>query len=248
MHIDDAIYATSGIAGMEYQNAELNNMSLEAKKASKQIGISDPVQGLYGQSFYLPFKMIMRASDCNDGGQHGDNGRLNNVIVMRYAEVLLNYAECCIRTNEPEKALPIIQEIQTRAGSKTHATVADMSTLIKEKSFELWFEGCRYQDIMRWNEDPVTKNLPEVVAAIEHLKAAGSAVPHLFDKLFRPVKSGEQPVWEHGSEANSRFYIIHTHEAKDAGFEVGWSEKCRLFPYPRLVTENNPNIVQNTGW
>ena len=246
MHIDDAVYATSGIAGMEYKDDALNNMTLEQKKASTEIGISDMAQGLYGQSFYLPFKHIMRASDCNDGGQFGDNGRLNNIIVMRYAEVLLNYAECCLRTGDAASAKTIVNQIQQRAGSKTISETVDLVTLKKEKSFELWFEGCRYQDLMRWKD---LDNDSYTQECITHLKNQGSAVPHLFDKLFRPVQSGDQNVvWEHGTEANSRFYIVHTHEAKDAGFEVGWQEKCRLFPYPQTVLDQNPELIQNAGW
>jgi hypothetical protein len=246
MHIDDAVYQTSGIEGMYYADEALQNMPLEEKKKSTEIGISDASQGLYGQSFYLPFKHILRASDCTDGGTHGDNGRLNNVIVMRYAEVLLNYAECCLRTGDNATAKNIVNEIQKRAGSKTVSDNVDLTVLKKEKSFELWFEGCRFQDILRWSK---LDNSAYDQECIEHLKKQGTAVPHLFDKLFRaPKADDENIVWEHGDEANSRFYIVHTHEAKDAGFEVGFTEKCRLFPYPTTVLEQNPNLKQNPGW
>ena len=246
MHIDDAVYQTSGIEGMYYADEKLQNMPLEEKKKSTEIGINDVNNGLYGQSFYLPFKHILRASDCNDGGMHGDNGRLNNVIVMRYAEVLLNYAECCLRTGDNATAKNIVNEIQKRAGSKTVSDNVDLTVLKKEKSFELWFEGCRFQDILRWSK---LDNSAYDQECIEHLKKQGTAVPHLFDKLFRaPKADDENIVWEHGDEANSRFYIVHTHEAKDAGFEVGFTEKCRLFPYPTTVLEQNPNLKQNPGW
>ena len=246
MHIDDAVYQTSGIEGMYYADEALQNMPLEEKKKSTEIGINDVNNGLYGQSFYLPFKHILRASDCNDGGMHGDNGRLNNVIVMRYAEVLLNYAECCLRTGDNATAKSIVNEIQKRAGSKTVSDNVDLTVLKKEKSFELWFEGCRFQDILRWSK---LDNSAYDQECIEHLKKQGTAVPHLFDKLFRaPKADDENIVWEHGDEANSRFYIVHTHEAKDAGFEVGFTEKCRLFPYPTTVLEQNPNLKQNPGW
>lgn len=248
MHIDDAVYQTSGIADMKYVNENLNKMTPEQLKASKEVGISDVTQGLYDQSFYLPFKHLIHAADCTDGGTYGNNLRLNNIIVMRYAEVLLDYAECCLQTGDNGEAKKYINMIQQRAGSKTVSTTVNMGTLIREKSYEMWFEGCRYQDVMRWSREAATQNLPEVTAAMTHLKNAGSAVPHLFDKLFRAPKSGEQVTWEHGTEANSRFYIIHTHEAKDAGFEVGWQEKHRLFPYPQSIMDNNPNLKQNPGW
>ena len=245
MHIDDAVYQTSGIAGMYYADEALQNMPLEKKKTSDAIGISDVKDGLYGQSFYLGFKHIVRASDCNEGGMHGDNCRLNNVIVMRYAEVLLNYAECCLRTGDAASAKKYINEIQVRAGSKTVSADVNLDVLKKEKSFELWFEGCRFQDIMRWSKLDNSAYDQECIA---RLQKQGTAVPHLFDKVFRPVGKTETPTWEHGTEEDSRFYIIHTHEAKDNGFEVGFTEKCRLFPYPTTVLEQNTNIVQNPGW
>ena len=242
MHIDDAVYQTSGIAGMGYFDEELNNMSLAEKKTSDKIGISDLEQGLYGQSFWLPFKNIYRGNDSKDvdgDGEIGNGMRMNNIIVMRYAEVLLNYAECCLQTGDNGSAKTYINKIQERAGSKTISGSVDMEVLKREKSYELWFEGCRFQDILRWND----------AKGLERLKQAGSAVPHLFDKVFRPVRSSDvNVIWENGSEANSRFYIAHTHEAKDAGFTVGFQEKHRLFPYPTSIMEMNPNLVQNPGY
>lgn len=237
--IDDVIYHKTGIKGMDYANDELNKMSPEELEKSDKVGINNVTQGLYGESFYLPFKMLIRANDTNDGGRTGDNQRMNNIIVMRYAEVLLDYAECCLQTGDNAEAKKYVNMIQKRAGSKTISDNVDMEVLKKEKSYEMWFEGCRFQDILRWND----------AKGLAHLKESGKQVPHLFDKMFRaPKATDENIVWEHGSEANSRFYIAHTHEAMDAGFTVGFQEKNRLFPYPSSVVEMNPNIKQNTGY
>ena len=187
-HIDDAVYH------MSYGKDEIDNMTDEQKKNSDKIGINDPVQGLYGNSTWLAFKQIMRASDT-DGKKYGDNIRLNNYLVMRYAEVLLNYAEACLQTGDQAEAKKYINMIQKRAGSKTISETVDMDVLKKEKSYELWLEGCRWFDIMRWND---TK-------AIERLTKAGTVVPHLFDKVFRTPKADDQNVtWEHGSAVSIR--------------------------------------------
>lgn len=237
--IDNVIYHKTGIKGMDYANDELNKMSPEELEKSDKVGINNVTQGLYGESFYLPFKMLIRANDTNDGGRTGDNQRMNNIIVMRYAEVLLDYAECCLQTGDNAEAKKYVNMIQRRAGSKTISDNVDMEVLKREKSYEMWFEGCRFQDILRWND----------AKGLAHLKESGKQVPHLFDKMFRaPKATDENIVWEHGSEANSRFYIAHTHEAMDAGFTVGFQEKNRLFPYPSSVVEMNPNIKQNTGY
>lgn len=229
-HIDDAVYH------MSYGKDEIDNMTDEQKKTSDKIGINDPLQGLYGNSTWLAFKQIMRASDT-DGKKYGDNIRLNNYLVMRYAEVLLNYAEACLQTGYQAEAKKYINMIQKRAGSKTISETVDMDVLKKEKSYELWLEGCRWFDIMRWND---TK-------AIDRLTKAGTVVPHLFDKVFRAPKADDQDVkWEHGSAANSRFYTTNTPETN---FKVGFKKgKHEFFPYPQTVMDKNPNLEQNPGW
>lgn len=241
INIEDVVYLTDEARafGMQYDNAEINGMTPDQLKASDKVGISDLEQGLYGNSFWLPVKHVCRGTDMTDGGgSHGGNLRLNNIIVMRYAEVILNYVECCIQTNDKD-ALPWLNKIQNRAGSKHVSSEATMTELKNEKLFEMWFENCRYQDVLRWND----------AEAKGRLAQAGHAVPHLFDKLHRAPKAGETPIWQHGSEANSRFYIVHTHEAMDAGFEVGFKEGVsNLFPYPSTVLDQNPNLQQNPGY
>lgn len=233
-HIDDAVY------NMKYDDATIDKMTQAQKDTTHFIGINDPLQGLYDNSFWLAFKQVMRKDDTQ-GGKYGDNNvRLNNYVVMRYAEVLLNYAEACLQTGDQDEAKTYINMIQERAGSKTISQTVDMDVLKKEKSYELWLEGCRWFDVMRWKD---TK-------AIERLKNVGSDCPHLFDKVFRAPKADDRKVtWEHGTEANSRFYTVSTSAAKDAGFEVGFKEgKHEFFPYPQTVKDKNPNLEQNPGW
>jgi hypothetical protein len=236
IHVDDAVY------GMEYGDAvvddatgkKVNDLTLEQKKASKAIGIADPKDGLYGQSFWLPFKQLVRATDA---GAYGNNVRLNNNVVMRYAEVLLLYAEACLQTGDNAGALNVINQIQRRAGSKTISSSVDMNVLKKEKSYELWLEGSRWLDLVRWGDT-------------DRVKKAGQDVPKLFDKLHRAPQSTDQGIkWENGTEANSRFYTVSTHEAIDAKWTVGFVQgKHDFFPYPTTVMSKNPNIVQNPGW
>ena len=236
IHVDDAVY------GMEYGDAvvddatgkKVNDLTLEQKKASKAIGIADPKDGLYGQSFWLPFKQLVRATDA---GAYGNNVRLNNNVVMRYAEVLLLYAEACLQTNDAAQAKWAVNEIQKRAGSKTISDNVDMKVLKKEKSYELWLEGSRWLDLLRWGDT-------------DRVKKAGQDVPKLFDKLHRAPQSTDQGIkWENGTEANSRFYTVSTHEAIDAKWTVGFVQgKHDFFPYPTTVMSKNPNIVQNPGW
>ena len=253
VNIEDLIYGTTGIEDIDTYYSGLKNKPKDHAGLVKwdKIGISE-LAGHYGQSFWVPIKHVIRKADSSEGeNKYGNVHRLNNIIIMRYAEVLLNYAECCIRTGAASEAGDYIRMIQERAGSKTKLsgtpTIIDLK---KEKSFELWFEGCRYQDVMRWSKLDGDSYDNE---ALDHLKVQGKHIPHLVDKVFRgaPADSDEDVVWQHssnGSDPEDRFYLYHTHDAQDAGYQVGWQEKHRLFPYPQSVIDMNPNIQQNPGW
>ena len=227
IHIDDVV------GGSMYGNSELDNMTKEEKLASRDVGILS--NGLYGQSFWLPFKQLVKVTDTTPG--YMNNLRLNNYTIMRYAEVLLLYAEACLMTGDSADALYAINQIQRRAGSRTVSTTVNMDVLKREKQFELWFEGSRWLDIIRWGDT-------------ERIEKAGQDVPILYDKFFRtPTESDGVVLWENGSEENSRFYTVSTHMAIDQGYQVGYvAGKHNLFPYPLDELVNNPNLVQNPGW
>ncbi len=225
--IDDAVY------NMEYNSPEIAALTPEQRKTSKLVGIADVEQGLYGQSFWLPFKQLLRSTDA---GAYGSNVRLNNGIIMRYAEVLLLYAEAAIQSGDTAEGAKYVNMIRERVGLAPLASVG-MPELKKEKSYELWLEGSRWLDLLRWGDT-------------DRVKQAGQDVPKLFDKLFREPKATDQGIkWENGTEANSRFYTVSTHEAIDAKYTVGFQAgKHEFFPFPNSVMDKNPNMVQNPGW
>jgi tetratricopeptide (TPR) repeat protein len=251
VHIDDMVYGETGNAEIDRYYTKLASMKHADRVKNDLIGIKAGRKGHYGQSFWIPMKHVIRVGDAEEaGGTYSTVHRLNNIIIMRYAEVLLNYAECCVRNGKNDEAKKYVNMIQERAGSKTVSSSVDLVTVKKEKAWELWFEGCRYQDLMRWSK---IDNDAFTAEGIEHLKNQGKYVPNLCDKLAEKPADVEgidlnSVVWENGDEANSRFFIHHTHDAMDKGFQVGWQEKHRLFPYPQSVMDNNPELHQNEGW
>ena len=224
--IDDAVY------NMEYNSPEIAALTPEQRKTSTLVGIADKEQGLYGQSFWLPFKQLLRATDT---GAYGSNVRLNNGIIMRYAEVLLLYAEACLQSGDAGQGAWAVNEIRKRAGLSTLGSV-DMNVLKKEKSYELWLEGSRWLDLVRWGDT-------------DRVKKAGQDVPKLFDKLHREPQSTDQGIKWLDNDNTQRFYTVSTHEAIDKKYEVGFKEgQHEFFPYPISVMDKNPNMVQNPGW
>ena len=235
--IDDLIDANPARVNMDswgYGDAEVDAMTKEQKLASDKVGLK--VDGLYGQSFYLHLKFIPRKTDLRS---FTENLTMKNFTIMRYAEVLLMYAEALIQNGKAGEALTYINQIQQRAGSQTISGAATMEVLEKEKKLELWLEDCRWPDMVRWEHFDGVMN-------------AGENVPCLYDKLSRPVADGDEDViWQNGSEANSRFYTVKTHAAKDRGDVIGYSHLIAtkgLFPYPFDAMSKNPNLKQNPGW
>ncbi|MDR0845644.1 MAG: RagB/SusD family nutrient uptake outer membrane protein [Tannerella sp.] len=82
---------------------------------------------------------------------------------IRYAEVLLNFAEAACGSNHPAEAIQILKDIRKRAGYTNEtenygldaaALAADRGKLfgaiLYERQIELAFEGKRFDDMRRW--------------------------------------------------------------------------------------------------
>ncbi len=80
---------------------------------------------------------------------------------MRYAEILLSYAEACNELGEDDEARTYINMIRKRAGMPEISSVGDQlrEDIRHERRIELMFEDQRYWDIRRW------MTAPEVIGA-----------------------------------------------------------------------------------
>ena len=79
-------------------------------------------------------------------------GRSSNLRVMRFAEVLLLYAEACAKTNDPDGANYALKQIRQRAGltEKTFAQAELMNEIEHQCLLEFFAEGHRFDDLKRW--------------------------------------------------------------------------------------------------
>ena len=90
----------------------------------------------------------------------GKNGTVNldNIVIIRASEVLLNRAEAYYNTNKEAEALTDVNTIRTRAGlpAKTGLTgQALLDEILKQRRLELAFEGHRFFDLKRLGKDLV---------------------------------------------------------------------------------------------
>ena len=131
-----------------------------------------PGEMLYGQSFAAAYagSSSLNAVWCHKY-ENGDIGQANeydwrsgiNERMMRYADVLLMYAECLNELGSTQDAYPFIQQVRSRVGLPDLATVKPGMTqdqmrdqLAHERFLEFSLEGHRFDDIVRWGwlQDP----------------------------------------------------------------------------------------------
>lgn len=83
-------------------------------------------------------------------------GRANNVRVMRFAEVLLLYAEACAKEADSQQANWALNEIRQRAGlpKKDFQQAELMKEIEHQCLLEFFGEGHRFDDLKRWYTVP----------------------------------------------------------------------------------------------
>lgn len=146
-------------------------------------------------------------------------------VLMRYAEVLLAYAEAvneaygpyAASTASPLKASAAVEQIRQRAGLlpfalSTTLTQAQMrDAIVQERRVELAFENHRFWDARRWRKAEQWFNVPA--------------------KGVQITKSGTTFTYKYADVEPKSF-----------------TAKMNLFPIPEAEIRYNPNMKQNQGW
>lgn len=84
----------------------------------------------------------------------------NNIFLIRYEEVILNYAEALFRINAADaNALTRLNSITSQRGAAAY-TVVNEDNILKERRRELCFEGFRFDDLARTGRNiPLVDNI-----------------------------------------------------------------------------------------
>ncbi|MFD2036543.1 RagB/SusD family nutrient uptake outer membrane protein [Belliella marina] len=75
----------------------------------------------------------------------------NDVVLLRYADVLLMKAEALLRTGQDQQALEIVNDIRENRNASSWETI-DLDLLLDERARELYWEGHRRQDMVRYGK------------------------------------------------------------------------------------------------
>ncbi|MGN6492608.1 MAG: RagB/SusD family nutrient uptake outer membrane protein [Agriterribacter sp.] len=179
-------------------------------------GINIPYQTVTG---YL----MRKGTDESNKDYYGGAGSDQNWQELRYAEVLLNYAEA---QNEalatPDQSVyDAIEQIRERAGLSPYQLPAGLTKvqmrekIRHERYIELAFEQKRYWDLRRW-------------------------------KIAEEVLDGKKFSAMYITKQNDGSY---TYEVKPVdGVPCVFQEKMYFMPIPQREIEKNPELVQNEDW
>ena len=75
----------------------------------------------------------------------------NDIVLMRYADVLLMKAEALVRNGNAAEALPLINQVRARSNATPLASVT-LQNLLDERGREFLWEGHRRRDLIRFGD------------------------------------------------------------------------------------------------
>ena len=227
--------------------SDLNDGTLEQKKADPKRGLA--AGGLFGHGKFFEWKhqvYVKTPKLLGHGTEYprdnvpavGDNSNEKNFLVARYAEALLLYAEACIGSSDASKGLKALREVQLRSGSGKLSSKLTIEDVMEEKQYEMWFESCRFHDLVHWasrgyvdlnkvfNSSRIHEHVPTVSDAYFLLDESGApAYPKYYQKEHHLVTTYSSAVFN--------------------AFTIGRNE---YFPFPRDVKAANPYLEDVLGW
>jgi hypothetical protein len=155
-------------------------------------------------------------------------------INMRYAEILLTYAEAKIELGEIDGTVwNAINAVRARAGMPavtTTSTAALREIVRRERAVEFAGEGLRLIDLRRWDIYNTAMTMPVVGVS---LNPADPAERPSFNAEGLPVYSAASIAKRLKTRAQTR---------------VNTNARYKLWPIPQGEIDKNKNIVQNPGW
>ncbi|MDR1722853.1 MAG: RagB/SusD family nutrient uptake outer membrane protein [Tannerella sp.] len=169
--------------------------------------------------YYLWRKYVTENDECTTRWVYSEN-----IILCRYAEILLRRAECLNELGRTSEAITFIDMVRHRAGhiqlsdpacKTAHGTQAELRELIRNEMYvELGGEDVMYYNELRWGT--------------------------WYDLKYRDNTCGQ--VGDMNTNGLMEIWGILKYNHVSVG------EHIKIWPIPAKEREMNPNLVQNPGW
>lgn len=242
------------------------NQTIRTAPYTRANGIPAPPD--FGQAF-TGYQILKYTTDDSTIDTKAENP--NSIPIIRYAEVLLNFAEAKAelgtftatdwdnsiallrkRAGITNTAMPSTLDLYMKANFFSGVNAIDIMEIRRERGIELAAEGFRYADLMRWRE--------------------GKLLEKEYDGIYVPQMNQVYDLNEDGTPDVSfvttipavkvtgvKYVVVNnttTRLSDGTSGRVIWRanvvkkfndyQYLRPIPYNQLVL--NPNLVQNEGW
>lgn len=168
-----------------------------------------------------------------------------NIAILRYAEILLTYAEAKIELNELDSSVyEAINAVRNRAGmpnvsSDRIGNQQKMRQLVRrERKVELILEGQHFVDMKRWGIGDLENDQPSYGLPLPEIRYEGlqsTDIPNF-------KKSERHDLNDIAS------YDAYKEKLKVRDVNRYWNDRYLLWPIPQLEKDQNPNLGQNPGY
>jgi hypothetical protein len=249
---------------------EVKNRDYRLKQTVKTPGFTRTIAGVAGKpsapnlGVTLTGYQIIKWSLDNDK-HDGSANSYNSISILRYAEILLNYAEAKAELGQMDETVwnQTIKLLRERAGVNGKSPVdydpylasyyLNQTTdkwileVRRERGIELTQEDFRYDDIMRWK-------LGEMLTKPWY----GLYIPQLDTPMdLNSDGVNDLVVTNNAAYPNGTYYKIvlgtssfRLNSNNNLEYVVNrtWADKKYLRPIPKSAQVENPALGQNTGW
>lgn len=164
-----------------------------------------------------------------------------NPIIIRYAEVLLTYAEAKIKAGQIDASVyEAINKVRKRPSvNMPPVTTTDPTELFyavcRERKYEFAGEGLRLFDIRRWKIAEDVMNEP----LLGRMKKAYPDKAPRIDKFANAYYEGI-PIASQGESADFKMRVVDR--------RIFNAERDYLWPIPYIERQTNPELVQNPNY
>lgn len=177
----------------------------------------------------------------------------NDYVIMRYADLLLVYAEAKIELNQIDQSvLDAINKVRARAYKVDYTnisnypavTTTDQSelrrVLRRERRVEFSFEGLRYYDLIRWRIAGLALNKPScgLLYPAKDLREKVVNAGHWF--WAYPPELDENDIADFSRLIDEGLVMILS--------QGNWNDRTYLWPIPAREIVINNNLIQNDGY
>ncbi|MCI1779887.1 MAG: RagB/SusD family nutrient uptake outer membrane protein [Bacteroidales bacterium] len=238
-------YTTSGVNKMIVEAYEPTTMFYSGSAGKWYEGTNKDVVGTTsGASFinagagYLWYKYGDEVSEAL-------SSQTCDIALMRYAEVLLTYAEAKIELNELDQSVyDAINAVRNRAGMPSvsedrKGNQNKMRQLVRrERKVELIMEGIHFIDMKRWQIGDIENDSPSYGAPLSSIRYEG-----LSPKDIPDFKTDER----HDLNDIPSFDSFKS-KLKVRDINRYWDQAFSLWPIPQSAIDKDPNLEQNEGY